>query len=1468
MRPTSVVFAPTSGAGRGPDPTDPEAIVRVLFEKSPLLIYIADLDYKIVLFNRALRDATGYDTSDCRNVGKLLERFYPDPEYRQIVQGIHDGWVRNEHIRDAELVCTLKDQTQRTISWSTSRLRVGRGPTIGYIALGVDVTTRRNLQQWVSLFQKSLQYLDEGVVLTDPGGQILAWSVGAERLLGYTEQDMAGRPLEDLYLRGERKLIARTVDRAIETDGSYAGEVELERKEGGSSILVFNQFRLDGDTGPALARLTLLTRPSADEDVEARLAEATELATHHRTEIENARELLNERERRIGELEQGVAAATQQAGEGATRIGELEQMLGALEAAAEQVAHDSERAADGAAVALAIAEGEAADARDELAAAQARVAELEDSGVKAAEQLAQAMARAEQAEQRTEEAEADVARLAVQLAEQTATAEEARAQAEEGRAEAEAARAAAQQAGMDIVGVKASADAAKAEAEAAKAEAEAAKGAAETAQTEAEAARAETEAAKADAEAAKADAEAAKASAEAAKADAEAARTDAEAARTDAEAAKAETAAARTDAEAARTDAEAARTEAEVARGELDDARSEVDAAKDQAEQALSTSEQAVADAEAISASIDAARADAEAAKANADAARAEAEAAKADAETARAEAEAAKAEAEAARADSAEAEPSEGASKVAAIQELLDASEASRLAAEEEVVGKTAELEKLQTLLAEAEARVEELQAKPNADADADADADAKPDDATAQITELTAQLEAATAEVDDAAEAWVQERSQLQEAQRAAVAEAQAKAAEDRKGLEEQLSRDILAAEERAEAERAKLLERHEQERLEWEDATEIARAEVESRMRQEMEQLKGRVDSTGDLQPHLVPLESIAFVAANTEGRVVGWSGGAALLDGRSGTEALGAFLHRDVLRLDKVDWKGLFGKVVVTGQLEREVTLLDRSGGRHDVVLKARLVKGERGQPIGVTEVLQRPALGASLEVHARAATARLAAPLHRALETRAIAGLRSHQGAAGAVKDLLTVAQSVHDATDWADVEGAARRVDLGELLRVTDDLVGRSEDTWRELRATAQDLLWLEDVAAGSPDGRLRWNELITRCLHAIEDASGTRAKRSFGNQAFVLGRGDALVPLVLALLGPIGDAPGAVEVSASVEDGDARLVVTGAAPSGDDAALVRLLATEAGGTLDVRSGRKPGATLTVPLEPPEEAIPADEDFADSEDDRTAPPTKPMKAVVLPEDDEAEVVEAADVELEDAEPDPPTDGDIDLAELAVDDLEEASVADAPVPPEDEKTQTVATEADAERPRRGRVDLIEEQDDGGLVLMAGEDSVVVQSKDLRAAIEADVEQANELEPTESQLPEIDELERLFDEAVKVSPSILATADEMDAYVSTEPSNDGLDAAATSAEVAATDAKTDAGRRLPEPPAEPAPTEAAMKEMASTDTGERLNGAKEGAEEAAAKADGESKSKAKGKKPSRKRKKSSRRSRRRS
>jgi PAS domain S-box-containing protein len=1241
---------------RAGDPTDPEAIVRVVFEKSPLLVYITDLDFKVVLFNRALRDATGYDTADCPNVDALLRRFYPDDSYRGVVEAIHQGFVRNEHIRDAELVATMKEGGHRTISWSTSRLRIGRGPTVGYIALGVDVTTRRNLQQWVSIFQTSLRHLQEGVVMTEPTGKVLAWSDGARRLLGYPDEEMQGRNLGDLYLRAEREIIARTVDRAIESEGRYSGEVELEHQDGRTCILVFDQFRIDGDGGMPLARLTLLRQPGMDW--EARSAELQAEVTGLHARIEDAEGAIRERD--------------------------------------------------------ALLEG------------------LQRDGVKGGAQVDVLRTEVEAARARADAAEEQVRALEQAAAEHASSTAERLAAVEDHAAEAEAA----------VHASEAEIAAARDEAQAAHLAAEAAKVAAEE---EAEGLRERIAAM-------------------------EGRLTDAEAAAARA----AELEASHAALEAARAELEARSTAIAV---DLDAARMQLDALKDAAEVARDEATAAAAAGAERAAALEASLSEAVAARDEADAKVAELEAARDAAEEAGAR----------------------------ALQAARDEAEAEQAAAVAKAEAAHAEA------LSVAETRNAELQARIDA-----LEAAAAATDTDAVVRGLEDRIAALRAEGEEAREAWVQERSQLEDSHRKALDAQQERARVERSELEGQLSRDILAAEERADAERTKLVKQHEMERRNLEDAIAIARAEAESEWKGKSEVLRAQLERSGALQPHLVPVVSGALIAADTDGRIIGWSGGAELLDGRSEADALGKTIHQDVVRLEGIKWKSLFGKVVVEGVVEEEVTLLTADGEARDVLLKAAIVKDAGGKLLGVTEVLVPPELRGDPSLHAQAAFGRLALPLHRALEARALSGLDSHRRTAAAVQDLRRLGTVVVEESGWADVLATARSIALPELLEATGELVRAADDSWLELRATAQDLGVLGVLLEDEHEGEVRWNDIVGRCLYAVQArGGGATVTREFGDGGSVRARTDRLVPLLLLLLEPLAQ-PGHATVRTAVVAGEARVEIEGMRPAGPSLGVARALARELSGVVRVQGDV---LVATVPVDPPSSA--ASPTFAlDGDGDRTELIGEDVIAQVAaaegevsgivdvgPAADSGLVVESLAADEDEAIAAAPVDEDDEDADLEPDDDDDVTQAD-PTGDDDPASDDPASDRASEDPTddgveeldpdapppKGSVEFLAEGEFGDLLLAAGEDSVIAPLSEI----------ASDLIDAPRPDPGIDDLEEVFlDGDTGVSPDLLAQAAEMDAWAEQRGGDDRMDdedAAPASSELVAEMSSTDTGERL--------------------------------------------------------------------
>ena len=481
MKPRIHLSPTTPVPATGGDPTAPDAIVRVVLEKSPLLVYIVNLDFKVVLANRSLREVTGYDTSDCPNVDALIDQFYPyDVDFKQRVRDIHEGWRRNEHVMGAKLLVQCKNGAQRTIAWYTSRLRVGRGPTVGYVAMGLDLTTQGTLEQWVDLLQRTLQHLTEGVILTDATGSVLAWNEGATRLLGYQESGMQGKPLDLLFPPTQRAALNEEINDAIEgPDARFADDLTLVRKSGGNRELSFAQVRLDGEGGAPLARLTVLALPESEGDdliaraagLEAKLQEAV-------GSKQTLQSLHDQLATRVSTMDAELATQGAAAGQIADLRGQLQEALNAAEKASKRVE-----------------ELEAAAAATESIAAIAPLDEIEidleddEPVTDAALQLDESAANKEALG--AARAEADAA---------TRDAEAAKAELETAKAGREAAKADLETAKADLATAKAEMETAKAEMETAKAELATAKAELEVSTAEGTGSRTELQAAAAEVE--------------------------------------------------------------------------------------------------------------------------------------------------------------------------------------------------------------------------------------------------------------------------------------------------------------------------------------------------------------------------------------------------------------------------------------------------------------------------------------------------------------------------------------------------------------------------------------------------------------------------------------------------------------------------------------------------------------------------------------------------------------------------------------------------------------------------------------------------------------------------------------------------------------------------------------------------------------------------------------------------------
>jgi PAS domain S-box-containing protein len=318
------------------DAESPELYRRLVDSVTDYAIYALDNEGRIVSFNAGAERLKGYDRSEV--VGKPLAMFYPpeDPDKpRRLLEAASKyGRVEDEGWR------VRKDGSRFWASVVIARLDDDQGRQIGYTKVTRDLTERRAALEALRRSEERMRLLvqsvqDYAIFLLDPNGTVATWNEGAQRIKGYTADEIVGQSFERFY--PEEKIAEGFPRYELETaasEGHFEDEGWRLRKDGSRfwANVVITALR-DPGTGELIgfAKVTRdLTARREAEEVRAR--HAAEMAA--RAEAERQNERLVELNRT---LEEQAVELEQQAEELASQAAELEQQTAEQEMLTERV---------------------------------------------------------------------------------------------------------------------------------------------------------------------------------------------------------------------------------------------------------------------------------------------------------------------------------------------------------------------------------------------------------------------------------------------------------------------------------------------------------------------------------------------------------------------------------------------------------------------------------------------------------------------------------------------------------------------------------------------------------------------------------------------------------------------------------------------------------------------------------------------------------------------------------------------------------------------------------------------------------------------------------------------------------------------------------------------------------------------------------------------------------------------------
>jgi len=223
-----------------------------IINNAHMWLNVLDRKGNVVIWNKVAEDLSGYSSKEVVGHAKIWGWLYPDEVYRKKIEAKLEGILeRGEVLEGFETTTRCKDGRSRIISWNERNLSDRDGKVSGSIALGRDVTEHRRLEREIKERQLYLEGVlsaaPDALITLDSSRRIVEWNSGAERLFGYSRDEVIGGNIDDLVVAPDvSEEVVRITRLAMSGEDVPPTEAVRYRKDGrpvnvilaGSPVLV------------------------------------------------------------------------------------------------------------------------------------------------------------------------------------------------------------------------------------------------------------------------------------------------------------------------------------------------------------------------------------------------------------------------------------------------------------------------------------------------------------------------------------------------------------------------------------------------------------------------------------------------------------------------------------------------------------------------------------------------------------------------------------------------------------------------------------------------------------------------------------------------------------------------------------------------------------------------------------------------------------------------------------------------------------------------------------------------------------------------------------------------------------------------------------------------------------------------------------------------------------------------------
>ena len=261
---------PRPPAADGELERESEARYRGLLEAAPDAMVVVNQAGEIVLLNLQAEKQFGYSRDEL--VGQLVTNIIPEGfAERLIADDLRSTADALAQVigTGIELVARRRDGTEFPIEIMLSPLENAEGILV--TAAIRDISVRKAAEEHLAHLAALVESSDDAILSKSLDGTILSWNRGAEKLYGYTAQEVVGRPISLLLPTDRPREVADMLEHLRRGEEIDSFETARVTKDGSVIQVSLRMSPIRGTSGEITGASTIARDITARKDAEATL---------------------------------------------------------------------------------------------------------------------------------------------------------------------------------------------------------------------------------------------------------------------------------------------------------------------------------------------------------------------------------------------------------------------------------------------------------------------------------------------------------------------------------------------------------------------------------------------------------------------------------------------------------------------------------------------------------------------------------------------------------------------------------------------------------------------------------------------------------------------------------------------------------------------------------------------------------------------------------------------------------------------------------------------------------------------------------------------------------------------------------------------------------------------------------------------------------------------------------------------